>query len=270
MGQFPANAQSQGKVSNMVNFSLSSSRPVLPLVGLLIVAGAGAYYYYVYLPDTESAPAKVVQSPVKSPITAKKPQIAKPSSTQTQPTASAVPAALVASKPVAAPVQLVSTPPQMITPEQKPEKVQPEQGVKKPLPKKPKVKSRPVSPSKASAPSILPKSQPISSPVPMVLPEPVMNATEPIINPPKYNDMLTAALRGDSDAVRQLLDLGRWVDKPGDSGLTPLMAGIINRDVKMVQLLLDHGAEPTVQALDLARKNKDAAIVTLLEQYNER
>lgn len=83
---------------------------------------------------------------------------------------------------------------------------------------------------------------------------------------PKYNDMMTAVLRGDRDAAKQLLDLGWWVDKPSANGITPLMAAVMNRDTQMVQLLLEHGAEPSVQALKLARKNMDAATASLLEQ----
>jgi hypothetical protein len=250
----------------MVNFSGTSSRSILAFVGLVIVAGAGAYYYYVYLPETESKPAKAVQAPVKPPIIANKPPIA----VKTQPAASAVPAAAVASAPVPAPVQLASTPPPMTTPERKPVSVQSEPSVKKPAAKKPKVKSRPVRQAKVSKPNAPSKSQQITPPVPLMVPEPMLDTAEPIIPTPKYNDILTAALRGDRDAVRQLLELGRWVDKPGESGLTPLMAAIANRDAKMVQLLLDNGATPTVQALDLAKKNKDAAIVLLLEQHSDR
>jgi ankyrin repeat protein len=83
---------------------------------------------------------------------------------------------------------------------------------------------------------------------------------------PKYNDMMTAVLRGDREAAKQLLDLGWWVDKPSANGITPLMAAVMNRDTQMVQLLLEHGAEPSAQALKLARKNKDAATASLLEQ----
>jgi len=270
MVRFHANVQAQRKVNYMVNFSGTSSRSILAL-GLVMAAGAGAYYYYVYLPETESKPAKVVQAPVKPPVITNKPPIA----VQPQPAASAVPAA-VASATVAAPVQLASTPPQMTSPERKPVSAQSEPAVKKSAAKKPKVKSRPVRQTKASKPSAPPKSHEITPPVSLMVPEhvmvpePVLDTTEPIIPTPKYNDMLTAVLRGDRDAVRQLLELGRWVDKPGESGLTPLMAAIENHDTQMVQLLLDNGAVPTVQALDLARKNKDAAIVLLMEQHRER
>lgn len=243
----------------MVNFRGSSVSPIVALGVLAIVAGAGAYYFYVYLPETESKPAKAVLAPVKPS------KLAKPPIVQSLPAASAVPAVALASAPAAAQVQLASAAPQMAVPVQKPEPV-----VQKLAPKKSKVKSQPVQPTRTSKPSVPAKRQQITQPVPMLLPEPVVAAAEPTIITPKYNDMLTAALRGDKDAVRQLLDLGRWVDKPGSSGLTPLMAGVMNRDAQMVQLLLEHGAEPSAQALDRARKNKDAAMVLLLEQHRER
>lgn len=83
---------------------------------------------------------------------------------------------------------------------------------------------------------------------------------------PKYNDVMTAVLRGDREAAKELLDLGWWVDKPSANGVTPLMAAVMSRDTEMVRLLLDHGAEPSARALKIARKNKDAATATLLEQ----
>ena len=254
----------------MYNFSGISARSTLSFVGLVIVAGAGAYYYFVYLPESEGKPEKAVQAPVKPPIIAKKSQmIAQPPVVQSPPAASAVPAAPMASAPVVAPVQIASAPPQMPVPEQVHKAVKPEPVVQKPVPKKRKVKSRPVQPSKASKPPSVPaKRQEITPPVPVVFPEPVAAVAEPTIITPKYNDMLTAALRGDLEGVRQLLEMGRWVDKPGSSGLTPLMAGVMNRDTQMVQLLLEHGAEPTVQALKLAQKNKDASMVSLLQQHS--
>ena len=87
---------------------------------------------------------------------------------------------------------------------------------------------------------------------------------------PKYNDIVTAVLRGDREAAKELLDLGWWVDKPSESGVTPLIAAVMNRDTEMVQMLLEYGAEPTSQALKLAHKNKDEATVSLLEQKGAR
>ena len=87
---------------------------------------------------------------------------------------------------------------------------------------------------------------------------------------PKYNDVMTAVLRSDDEAVKQLLDLGWWVDKPGADGYTPLTAAVMNRDTQMVQLLLDHGAIPSPQLLKLAQERKDTATLSLLEQRGVR
>lgn len=117
-----------------------------------------------------------------------------------------------------------------------------------------------------------------SVPVAPVEPAPVESAPVAATDPPqnrgpitpKYNDVMTAVLRGDREAAKELLELGWWVDKPSANGVTPLVAAVMNRDAQMVQLLLEHGAEPTSQALRLARKNKDAATAALLEQKGAR
>jgi len=242
----------------------------------VLAAGGGAYYYYIYLPQTENASAVAARQAVKSPAGAK-PPAARP------PAASAVPAVPMLSAPlpgapVAAPVAAssniataASAPPLEPVLESTSEPVQPKPAVKKSAPKKPRAKRPSVQPTRmGSGPDVTAMSQQLTSPLPAVLPESGV-ATEPAavtrIGTPKYNDILTAVLRSDKDAVRHLLDMGRWVDKPGSSGTTPLMAAVINRDAPMVQLLLEHGAEPSAQALKLARKNKDDATVLLLEQH---
>ncbi|MFZ2541927.1 MAG: ankyrin repeat domain-containing protein [Gallionella sp.] len=112
--------------------------------------------------------------------------------------------------------------------------------------------------------------QSISPPLTGVISESSEVVEQTMIDAPKYNDVLTAVLRGDIKAVQQLLDLGRWVDKPGDSsGTTPLMAAVMNRDADMVQYLLEHGAQSSPQALKLAKENKDATTILLLEQLDE-
>jgi len=257
----------------MFNLSGISPRSILSFIVLLIVIGAGAYYYYVYLPENESQPVKSAQVTAKPAINVKKPQdVVKSPVVQAPPSVSAVPAAPVAaSVPGTAPMQTASASPQSPVPALNPETVKSEPAEPKPVTKKPKVKSRPAKSAKTRKPPKVPeKRQEIAQPVPVVLTEPVMVTVVPTIISPKYNDMLTAALRGDQDGVKQLLEMGHWVDKPGPSGTTPLMASVMNRDKGMVKLLLDNGAEPTVQAIKLARKNKDAEIVLLLEQHRDQ
>ena len=87
---------------------------------------------------------------------------------------------------------------------------------------------------------------------------------------PLYNDVMTAVLYGDRAAVAHLLELGRWVDKPDSNGLTPLMAAVLSRDAGMVDLLLQRGADPNLQApggdvaLQMSRANGDGASESLL------
>lgn len=93
---------------------------------------------------------------------------------------------------------------------------------------------------------------------------------------PKYNDVMTAVLYRDRGAVGQLLDLGRWVDKPDTNGLTPLMAAVMMGDAEMAALLLERGADPQQQApggdvaIDIARANGHGAIEQLLLDAERR
>jgi hypothetical protein len=98
-------------------------------------------------------------------------------------------------------------------------------------------------------------------------------AVEPTVITPKYNDVMTAVSYGDEEAAKQLLDLGWWVDKRGSNGLTPLMEAVMNRDSRMVQVLLANGADPNasgpggVTPLGLARDRNDTGTVVLLQQH---
>lgn len=243
--------------------------------GLAILAGGGVYYYYVYLPQMEQESAVAAQKAVKVGAKPAKPPVAPgPKAASAVPAVSELPAP-VSGVAVAAPVQpaittpgnvAIAPPVQSLKPvlETAPEPVKHKPAVRKSAPKKPRIKTPPTRPA---------QSQQTTQPLPAVLPESGVAAEPapvPMIATPKYNDVLTAVLRSDREAVKQLLDLGRWVDKPGSSGLTPLMAAVMNRDTQMVELLLDRGAVPGPQALKLARKNKDDATVSLLERRGAR
>lgn len=116
----------------------------------------------------------------------------------------------------------------------------------------------------------------VSPPVARPAPAPAAAAVQPSVITPKFNDVMTAVIYDDEAAVKQLLDLGRWVDKPSSVGLTPLMAAAMRRNAGMVQLLLTRGADPNasgpdgVTALALARERKDSATAALLEQHGAR
>lgn len=91
-------------------------------------------------------------------------------------------------------------------------------------------------------------------------------AREPVRPGPKYNDLMTAVLYTDPEAVGQLLELGRWPDKPDSRGTTPLTAAAMQGDVRSAGLLLQAGANPA-PALAVARERRDAAMTSLLERY---
>ena len=86
---------------------------------------------------------------------------------------------------------------------------------------------------------------------------------------PKYNDLMTAVLYGDSLAVSELLAFGKWADKPDRRGVTPLMAAAMLGDLQNAEALLKAGAEPG-RALPVARDRGDGAMMTLLEKYQHR
>ena len=85
----------------------------------------------------------------------------------------------------------------------------------------------------------------------------------------KYNDLVTAVLYRDAEAVAQLIKLGRWADKPDSRGTTPLMLAVEQGDARTAQVLLKAGAEPS-RAVRVAQDRGDAAMLDLLKRYAPR
>jgi uncharacterized RDD family membrane protein YckC len=106
-------------------------------------------------------------------------------------------------------------------------------------------------------------------------PRPVAKPQAPVAFQPKtssglkYNDLVTAVLYRDAEAVSQLIRLGRWADKPDSRGTTPLMLAVEQGDARTAQVLLKAGAEPS-RAMRVAHDRGDAAMLDLLKRYAPR
>jgi len=83
---------------------------------------------------------------------------------------------------------------------------------------------------------------------------------------PKYNDLMTAVLAKDPAAVKELLSLGRWVDKPDSRGRTPLMVATAQNDLPTAEALLRGGASPS-PAVRVAEERGNGEMVALLKRY---
>lgn len=53
-----------------------------------------------------------------------------------------------------------------------------------------------------------------------------------------------AAVSGDCEAVRVLVDAGAVINQPGEHGYTPLMEAVEQGQVEVVELLISLGAKP--------------------------
>ncbi len=85
----------------------------------------------------------------------------------------------------------------------------------------------------------------------------------------KYNDLMTAVLYKDAEAVAELLRHGTWVDKPDSRGATPLMLAVELGDARTAETLLRGGANPS-RAVRVAQSRRDAAMLDLLTRYGAR
>jgi uncharacterized RDD family membrane protein YckC len=91
---------------------------------------------------------------------------------------------------------------------------------------------------------------------------------EPSRPEPRYNDLMSAVLAGDTVAVEDLLSLGKWPDKPDSTGTTPLVAAVMRNDRKSAELLLKAGANPG-RALSTPQARRDDGMKQLLERYRK-
>jgi uncharacterized RDD family membrane protein YckC len=98
--------------------------------------------------------------------------------------------------------------------------------------------------------------------------QPAVLAAMPAREGPKYNDLMTAVLAADPAAVQELLEFGKWADKPDSNGMTPLAAAALRGDRTSAEALLKAGADPD-RALRIARERRDEAMSSLLEKYRK-
>src|SRR5688572_8766773 len=92
---------------------------------------------------------------------------------------------------------------------------------------------------------------------------------EPKAAGPKFNDLATAVLYRDAEAISELLKFGRWADKPDSRGTTPLMLAVELGDPGSAEALLRGGADP-MRAVPVAQARRDGAMLDLLKRYERR
>lgn len=92
---------------------------------------------------------------------------------------------------------------------------------------------------------------------------------EPKATGPKFNDLVTAVLYRDAEAIAELLKFGRWADKPDSRGTTPLMLAVELGDPGSAEALLRGGADP-MRAVPVAHARRDGAMLDLLKRYERR
>jgi hypothetical protein len=92
---------------------------------------------------------------------------------------------------------------------------------------------------------------------------------------PKYNDVMTAVMRGDAAGAAEALDFGAWVDRRDSSGGTALMVAAMNGDAMLTELLLQRGANPNHSApggsvLAHAVRGGNTQVIELLKKAGAR
>ncbi|HEX6321223.1 MAG TPA: hypothetical protein VFZ84_20340 [Burkholderiales bacterium] len=92
---------------------------------------------------------------------------------------------------------------------------------------------------------------------------------EPVIPPPKYNDVMTAVVFRDLEALKQLLALGEWPDKADSQGRPPLLVALQLGYMEIADALLAGGANPYWSLVRARQTDTDEQTVAQLERYTE-
>jgi uncharacterized RDD family membrane protein YckC len=242
---------------------------VLPVVLVpLLVSPAMMGSLTAMMSGLEQAQPKPVPRPApRPPVVAKAPAPAPTAPVVEKP---ATPAPVVekpaAPAPVAAPAVAAVPPPPPPAPAIEPKQVQIEpKQVQLPLP----------APKKPAPKKVVVAKKPASQPRPVTVaraqtPARVPAAFEAKAAPgPKFNDLITAVLYRDAEAVAELLRLGRWADKPDSRGTTPLMLAVEFGDAGTAEALLKAGADPG-RAFSVAERRRDGPMLDLLKRYAAR
>ncbi|MFZ1612818.1 MAG: ankyrin repeat domain-containing protein, partial [Holophaga sp.] len=74
----------------------------------------------------------------------------------------------------------------------------------------------------------------------------------------------TAASQGNLEAIKMNLAEGKNINEPDSNGWTPLMWAINNRQIAAADLLLNHGADPNLQATDSCKSYLKGATALIL------
>lgn len=137
---------------------------------------------------------------------------------------------------------------------------------------------KPATAKEAAAPAERAQEAPKAAPVAAAPAEPPGYQRPPNIRPlyAKYNDLITAVVMRDAQAVKELLADGKDPNARQSDGLTALMVAVANGDAAIAELLLAHKADPNLRAPDgrsalaIARARGNTELVRLLERHGAR